>query len=51
MNLNAAYELRDRLETAAVAGVNLIEEDFRLKRAVEQMEPDRKSTRLNSSHM
>lgn len=39
MNLNAAYELRDRLETAAVAGVNLIEEDFRLKRAVEQMEP------------
>jgi hypothetical protein len=39
MNLVAVYELRDRLETAVVAGVNLIQEDFRLKRAVEQMEP------------
>ena len=33
MNLDAMYELRERLETAAVAGVGLIQEDFRLKRA------------------
>lgn len=39
MNLNAVYELRNRLETASVAGVNLIQEDFRLRRAVEQMMP------------
>lgn len=39
MNLDGVYELRDRLETVAVAGVGLIQEDFRLKRAVEQMEP------------
>ncbi len=37
MNLSAVYELQNRLEMAAVAGVNLISEDFRLKRAVEQM--------------
>ena len=30
MNLDVVYELRERLETAAVAGVNLIMEDFRL---------------------
>ena len=39
MNLSVLYELRDRLEAAAVAGVGLLGEDFRLKRAVEQMEP------------
>lgn len=39
MNWDVVYELRDRLENAAVAGVNLIMEDFRLKRAVQQMEP------------
>ena len=39
MNLNAVYELKDRLETAVIAGVNLIQEDFRLKRAVEQTAP------------
>jgi hypothetical protein len=39
MNLSVVYELRDRLKTAAVAGTGLIEEDFRLKRAVEQMAP------------
>ncbi len=39
MNLDVLYELRERLETAAIAGVNLITEDFRLKRAVQQMEP------------
>lgn len=44
MNLEAVYELRERLETAAVAGVNLIQEDFRLKRAVQQMEPFAKAS-------
>ena len=44
MNLSAVYELRDRLETAAVAGMNLISEDFRLKRAVQQMEPYAKAS-------
>lgn len=39
MDLSVIYGLRDRLESAAVAGVSLITEDFRLKRAVEQMEP------------
>lgn len=39
MNLNAVYELKNRLEMAVIAGVNLIQEDFRLKRAVEQMAP------------
>lgn len=39
MNLNMIYELRERLETAAIAGVGLIQEDFRLKRTVEQMAP------------
>ena len=29
------YELRDRLYATAAAGCSLIEEDFRLKRAVE----------------
>lgn len=44
MNLDVVYELRERLETAAVAGVNLIMEDFRLKRAVQQMEPFAKAS-------
>lgn len=39
MNWDVVYELRDRLENAAIAGVNLIGEDFRLKRAIGQMEP------------
>lgn len=39
MNLSVVYELRDRLEASAIAGVNLIQEDFRLQRAVEQMAP------------
>lgn len=44
MRLDAVYELRDRLETAAIAGVNLIPEDFRLKRAVQQLEPYAKAS-------
>ncbi len=39
MNLSAVYELKERLEAAVIAGVNLIQEDFRLKRAVEQTAP------------
>lgn len=39
MNFGVIYELRDRLESAAVAGVGLLGEDFRLKRAVEQIAP------------
>lgn len=39
MNLNPLYELKDRLESSIIAGVSLISEDFRLARAVEQMEP------------
>ena len=39
MNLHVVYELRDRLKTAAVAGTGLLEEDFRLRKAVEQMAP------------
>lgn len=39
MDINAVYELRERLKTAAVAGTGLVGEDFRLRRAVEQMAP------------
>ncbi|MDO5416990.1 MAG: hypothetical protein Q4F29_07315 [Lachnospiraceae bacterium] len=39
MNIEAVYELRERLEYAAVAGVNLIGEDFRLERAAGQLKP------------
>ena len=39
MELQGLYELHQRLEAAAVAGVNLIGDDFRLKRAVEQIRP------------
>ncbi|MCI8669027.1 MAG: hypothetical protein HFI34_05845 [Lachnospiraceae bacterium] len=39
MNLNPLYELKERLESSVIAGVSLLSEDFRLARAVEQMEP------------
>ena len=39
MNLTPIYELRSRLRTAMIAGTNLISEDFRLKRAAEDMKP------------
>ena len=39
MNLNPLYELKERLESSIIAGLALLPEDFRLKRAVEQMEP------------
>ena len=39
MNLTPIYELRSRLRTAMITGTNLISEDFRLKRAVEEIKP------------
>ncbi len=39
MNLQPLYELQERLEQAAVAGTNLLGEDFRLKRAMEGLAP------------
>ena len=39
MNLSAFYELRERLRTAAIAGTALMGDDFRLRRAVEQLAP------------
>ncbi len=39
MDITPIYELRTRLKTAAIAGTNLLSEDFRLKRAVEAMQP------------
>lgn len=39
MNLHALFALRERLEDAAIAGVQLAGEDFRLRRAVEEIEP------------
>ncbi len=39
MDLQALYDLKERLEHAAVAGTGLLQEDFRLKRAVEALAP------------
>ena len=39
MNLQALYDLKERLEYAAIAGTGLIQEDFRLRRAVEALAP------------
>ncbi len=39
MNIASVYELRTRLRAAAIAGTNLLAEDFRLKRAVEEIQP------------
>lgn len=39
MDVNTFYELRMRLYAAAAAGCSLIEEDFRLKRAIEAFKP------------
>lgn len=39
MNLAPIYELRSRLRASMIAGTNLLSEDFRLKRAVEEMKP------------
>ncbi|MBQ8621524.1 MAG: hypothetical protein IJ422_04330 [Oscillospiraceae bacterium] len=39
MNLQALYDLKERLEYAAIAGTGLMQEDFRLRRAVEALAP------------
>lgn len=39
MNLQPLYEIKDRLEHSAVAGTNLMQEDFRLRRAAESLGP------------
>ena len=39
MNLQALYDLKERLEYAAIAGTGLMQEDFRLSRAVEALAP------------
>lgn len=39
MNLQPLYDVKERLEYAAVAGVSLLGEDFRLQRAAENLKP------------
>ena len=39
MDITPIYDLRERIKAAAIAGTGLIQEDFRLKRAVEAMQP------------
>lgn len=39
MNLAPVYELRNRLRASMIAGTNLLSEDFRLKRAAEEIKP------------
>lgn len=38
MNLEPLYELKERLESSIIAGVSLLPEDFRLARAIRNME-------------
>ncbi|MDE7399896.1 MAG: hypothetical protein K2N06_10260 [Oscillospiraceae bacterium] len=44
MNIAPIYELKSRLRAAAIAGTNLLSEDFRLKRAVEGFAPLEKAS-------
>lgn len=39
MDITPVYELRNRLKAASIAGTNLLQEDFRLKRAAEAIQP------------
>ena len=39
MNITPLYELSSRLRNCMIAGTNLVMEDFRLKRAVEDIKP------------
>ena len=39
MNLRPLYDVKERLEQAAIAGAGLLGEDFRLQRAAEQLKP------------
>ena len=38
-SLQPLYDVKDRLEAAAIAGTGLLDEDFRLRRAAENMKP------------
>lgn len=44
MNIAPIYELKSRLRAAAIAGTNLLSEDFRLKKAVEGFAPLEKAS-------
>ncbi|MDE5854485.1 MAG: hypothetical protein K2H19_05420, partial [Ruminococcus sp.] len=46
MDISLFYQLRDRLYASAGAGCNVINEDFRLKRAVESFEPLSKANKV-----
>ena len=37
MNLEPLYELKNRLENVSIVGINLVKDDFRLQRAIDQM--------------
>ena len=39
MNLQPLYDVKSRLEQAAIAGTGLLAEDFRLRRAGEELKP------------
>ena len=39
MDLKVLFELKERMEHCAIAGTALISEDFRLKRAVDNIAP------------
>ena len=39
MNLQPLYDVKERLESAAIAGTGLLSEDFRLQRAAEGLRP------------
>ena len=39
MNITPLYELSSRLRNCMIAGTNLVMEDFRLRRAVEDIKP------------
>lgn len=39
MNLQPLYDIKERLEYAAIAGTGLLGEDFRLQRALESLQP------------
>ncbi len=46
MNIALFYQLRERLCASAVAGCDIISEDFRLKRAIEEFEPLAKANKV-----
>ena len=39
MDVKPIYELRTRMRAAAIAGTNLLAEDFRFKKAAEAIKP------------